>query len=237
MNQNRDVHGHVGLADQLLRKPVTLGSDQQRDLARCGRGQGREWAAGARYEGELGAGQVRDGARPRERYGEHGSHARAYRFGTERVSAAGPERHARRSEGERRAQDRAHVAGIVNPVQIHAQRTQRPLGPALLIHGEGTGARGQSRRARQQLGVDLDPRQAAARRAEALDRFPPGCIGGRQQIFALGHEHPHALALTAARAQFPDLFELLVVGAGDGHRRKKGRPPAGAAPDRRCWCL
>ncbi len=42
----------------------------------------------------------------------------------------------------------------------------------------------------------------------------PGDLRGRHQVLALDHEQSAALAL-AVGAELPDLFQLLVVGAGD----------------------
>jgi hypothetical protein len=59
-------------------------------------------------------------------------------------------------------------------------------------------------RAVEKLGLHVDAG------AQLVDRGPAGLRGCRQQVLALGHEAPLAAALEPA-----DLFELLVVGAGD----------------------
>ncbi len=70
------------------------------------------------------------------------------------------------------------------------------------------------------LGLDLNPRQSAAGGAEALERRPAGGVCGLEQILALGDEAAGALTRTASHPQLANLFEPLVVGACDGHRRK-----------------
>jgi hypothetical protein len=52
-----------------------------------------------------------------------------------------------------------------------------------------------------------------------VDRLPPGGVGGGEQILALGDEPAGALAPATALVELADLFELLVVVAGDRHQR------------------
>ena len=118
------------------------------------------------------------------------------------------------------AQDRADVARVVDAVQVHAQRSGRRHSPPLLVDRERPGSRTQARGVRQQLGLDLDPWQAAAGRAIPLDRLPAGRVGGREQILALGDEAPGELARAAALAELADLLELCVLVAGDRHLAK-----------------
>src|SRR5205085_1917659 len=53
------------------------------------------------------------------------------------------------------------------------------------------------------------------------------------QILTLSHEQPGAIAPAPPRPELADLLELLVVVAGDRH--KKSASPFGAAPGWRCW--
>ena len=97
----RATRSHGG--DELLRQPVALGADQQRD------GAPPAIASGPRS----GSPRVRRPARSRspgssptsldarERDGEDRAHARPHRLRRVRVGAAGPERDARRAEGVR----------------------------------------------------------------------------------------------------------------------------------------
>jgi hypothetical protein len=154
-------------------------------------------------------------AHPRDGHLEDRPHRGAHRLGAERVGGVGTQRHRGRAEGPRAAQHGADVAGIAHAPQGHAQRSADGA-PALLEHAERAGARAQARDAVEQLGLDVDAG------AQLVDRGPAGLRRRRQQVLALGHEAPLAAALEPA-----DLFELLVVGAGDhfGALNTKGADP------------
>src|SRR5205807_2011137 len=112
-------------------------------------------------------------------------------------------------------QNRPDISGIVDAVQVQAHGAERLLCPALLVDRERSGAGSEARGAREQLGLDLDPRQTAARGAIALDGMPSVRVGRPEQVLAFGDEPPSAVARAPALAELSDLLELLVVLARD----------------------
>ena len=60
-------------------------------------------------------------------------------------------------------------------------------------------------------------------------RRPARGLGGRDQVLTLGDELAQLVAPLAAR-ELADLGEVVVVGAGDQGRKKKGAAPTGGAP-------
>src|SRR5690606_4292549 len=61
----------------------------------------------------------------RQRYCEERTHRRPYRLDRERIRAVAHKDHALGANGIRRADDRAEVAGIANPVQRHIDVARR----------------------------------------------------------------------------------------------------------------
>ena len=111
------------------------------------------------------------------------------------------------------------------PVQRDAQRTDAALGPALLVHRQRPRPGAKLRDVRQQLRLDLDAVQPAARRAVALQRRPAGRVGGRKQVLALGDEAARLLTRAPPR-ELADLLEAVVVRGADGQAwslNEKGR--------------
>ena len=168
--------------------------------------------------------QLRDRPRARKRHVEDRAHAGPHRLGRPRVGAARAERHARGAEGVSRAQHRADVAGIGEPVQVDAQRPQRAWAPALLVHADRACSRPERADRRQRRRLHIEKARAtelAASDPIALHGPPPRVGGSRKQILALGEEAAAARALAAA-LQAPQLLQAGVVGGGDGRRGASG---------------
>ena len=143
----------------------------------------------------------------------------------------GPERDAAGPEGERGAQHRPDVAGVVDAPQRHAQRAGGRGRPALAVDRERARAGAELGDLRQQRLGDLLALEAGAGGDEAHRRLPARGRGGVEQVLALGHELTQLVAPLAAR-ELADLGEGLVVGAGD-HRvsvEKKAPVLFGGAP-------
>ena len=191
----------------LVREPRPLGPDDDRR-----RRAAPQRLAGAGDQRDALAGQLVDRAHARQGHREDRSHRRAHGLGPVGIGGVGSDGHAVRAEGQRAAQDRPHVARVVDAPQRHAQRAGRALGPPLLVDGERAGPRAQRAHLGQRLGLDVLTGHVA------LERRPPGRVGGGEQVLALGDE---ATAVVPAK-QPADLLELGVVVGGDhrcGHKK------------------
>ena len=190
-----------GLLDDVVREALTLGADHQGPFGVAG-------GASATQRVAPRSGDERDAPARQPR---RSSVARASgtakiapmlartAFGLNGSAVPGPIATDDGAERLGGAQDRADVAGIVDAVQVDAQRAGRLRRPPLLVDRERPRPGRQPRRLREQLRLDLDALQAAAGRAVALDRLPAGGVGGGEQVLALGDE-PAGLARARAGA-------------------------------------
>ena len=178
----------------------------------------------ARHQRDAPAGQLGDLAHPHERHREQRAHRGPHRLVAVGIGRPRAERDAAGPEGERRAQHRPDVAGVVDAPQRDAQRADRRGRPALAVDRERARARAELGDLGQQRLGDLLAREPGARGHEPRRRLPARGVGGVEQVLALGHELAQLVAPLATR-ELADLREGLVVGAGD-HRfgRKKRRP-------------
>ena len=188
----------IGLLHELLRKPLSLGSEDEGDLAgevelvqrRAAVCDERHPCAGSVVEREQGNPEDRARRRPQG-------------FRTERIGAALGKRD-RRTEGVCCAQQRPDVAGIGDAPQSQRRLTR------LARQGRGTedaddaSRMGQRRDGGEELGLD------ALARDEKLDRLDPGCRSGVDQVLALDGKEPELLALAFLREELPDELQRRV---------------------------
>ena len=150
---------------------------------------------------------------------ENGPHARPDGVRPERVRAVGAEDHRAAHQRVRGPDHRADVARIGDPVQVDAGRLGS-LGPDLPPDADCPRPRAELRDLGEQGRLNLRAAQSLARGRQELDRLGPGVARRRDQVLSLRDEEALALA-TPTPPEAANQLQLLVVGAGDRH--KKGR--------------
>ncbi len=121
----------------------------------------------------------------RQRLSEDRTHACAHGLGRERIGAVGPEDDRSIDQCVRGTNDRAHIAGIGNPVQIEAEGPCR-RSPALRPDGDDPGAGAEVGDLVEQPWIDLLALEAAAGGDQHEARLATGTEAGREQVLALG---------------------------------------------------
>jgi hypothetical protein len=115
------------------------------------------------------------------------------------------------------AHDRADVPRVADTVQVDAERGRGPIRRSA-VHTDHARTRAEGRDRVQQLGLDVLP---GAQDELGVD---PRRLREGDQVLALRHEQPLALAVLAIR-KLADQLQLLVVLARDHKKRAPpGRP-------------
>ncbi len=209
----------LACSHDLCRQSLALGADEQRDRTRESRQRLGGWARVGHERHPL-ARQLGDRLHTSDLHIEDRAHAGPHGLRRMRIGATRAERHAARAERLRRAQHRTDVPRVPDAMQVHAQRTTRRHGPALLVHTDHARSRTQCRHGDERVPLHIDEAlsaEPAARHAIALERTPSCQLGRGDQVLALGREAAAELTIVLAR-QATQLLEGWIVLGGDSHR-------------------
>ena len=188
----------VRLLHQVLGKPLSLGSEDERDLA-------------GEVELVQRRGAVRDERHPltwsvvegEQRNPEDRAGRCSEGFRTERIGAALGERD-RRTERVRGAEQRPDVSRIGDTPERQRRLTRLVRQRRSPEDTDDAGRMSQRRDGGEQLGLD------GLSRNEKLDRLDAGRRGGADQVLALDREEPELLALPLLREELPDELQRRV---------------------------